>query len=50
MSELLARAELAVDVPDAAVRLLGCTVESDTPDGPVTCRWSHAACHARCRG
>jgi DNA-3-methyladenine glycosylase len=38
MSELLDRAELAVDVPDAAVRLLGCTVESDTPDGPVAVR------------
>jgi DNA-3-methyladenine glycosylase len=37
-SELLDRAELAVDVADAAVRLLGCTVESDTPDGPVAVR------------
>jgi DNA-3-methyladenine glycosylase len=38
VSQLLNRAELAVDVPDAAVRLLGCTVESDTPDGPVAVR------------
>jgi DNA-3-methyladenine glycosylase len=38
VSGLLDRAELAVDVPDAAVRLLGCTVESDTPDGPVAVR------------
>lgn len=35
---LLDRSELAVDVVDAAVRLLGCTVESDTPDGPVAVR------------
>ena len=32
------REELAVDVPDAAVRLLGCTVEADTPDGTVAVR------------
>src|SRR6185312_13762356 len=35
---LLARAELAVDVPHAAVRLLGCTVEADTPEGTVAVR------------
>jgi DNA-3-methyladenine glycosylase len=35
---LLDRSALAVDVVDAAVRLLGCTVESDTPDGPVAVR------------
>ena len=35
---LLPREELAVDVPDAAVRLLGCTVVSDTPEGPVAVR------------
>jgi DNA-3-methyladenine glycosylase len=34
----LARAELAVDVPTAAVRLLGCTVEADTPEGTVAVR------------
>ena len=34
----LPRAELAVDVLDAAVRLLGCTVEADTPDGTVAAR------------
>ncbi len=34
----LARTELAVDVVDAAVRLLGCTVEADTPDGTVAAR------------
>jgi DNA-3-methyladenine glycosylase len=38
VSGLLDRAEVAVDAPDAAVRLLGCTVESDTPDGPVAVR------------
>jgi DNA-3-methyladenine glycosylase len=38
VSSLLDRDELAVDVVDAAVRLLGCTVESDTPDGPVAVR------------
>jgi DNA-3-methyladenine glycosylase len=32
------RAELAVDVPHAAVRLLGCTVEADTPEGTVAVR------------
>ena len=32
------RGELAVDVPHAAVRLLGCTVESDTPEGTVAVR------------
>jgi DNA-3-methyladenine glycosylase len=35
---LLARSELAVDVPVAAVRLLGCTLAADTPDGPVAVR------------
>jgi DNA-3-methyladenine glycosylase len=34
----LPRAELAVDVLDAAVRLLGCTLEADTPDGTVAAR------------
>jgi DNA-3-methyladenine glycosylase len=38
VSELLDRAELAVDVPAAAVRLLGCTLAADTPDGPVAVR------------
>jgi DNA-3-methyladenine glycosylase len=38
MTDLLDRAELAVDVLDAAVRLLGCTVAADTPDGPVAVR------------
>ena len=36
--ELLPRAALAGDVLDAAVRLLGCTVEADTPDGTVAVR------------
>ena len=35
---LLGREELAVDVAAAAVRLLGCTVEADTPDGTVAVR------------
>jgi DNA-3-methyladenine glycosylase len=35
---LLNREELATDVPTAAVRLLGCTVEADTPDGTVAVR------------
>jgi DNA-3-methyladenine glycosylase len=35
---LIGRGELAVDVVDAAVRLLGCTVEADTPDGAVAVR------------
>jgi DNA-3-methyladenine glycosylase len=35
---LIVREELAVDVADAAVRLLGCTVEADTPDGTVAVR------------
>lgn len=35
---LLGREELAVDVEDAAVRLLGCVVESVTPEGPVAVR------------
>jgi DNA-3-methyladenine glycosylase len=35
---LLGREELAGDVLPAAVRLLGCTVESDTPDGTVAVR------------
>jgi DNA-3-methyladenine glycosylase len=34
----IARTELAVDVLDAAVRLLGCTVEADTPEGTVAVR------------
>lgn len=36
--QLLDRTELAGDVLAAAVRLLGCTVEADTPDGPVAAR------------
>jgi DNA-3-methyladenine glycosylase len=35
---LLDRGELAADVLPAAVRLLGCTVEADTPEGPVAVR------------
>ncbi|MDT7709042.1 MAG: DNA-3-methyladenine glycosylase [Pseudonocardiales bacterium] len=35
---LLDRGELVTDVLPAAVRLLGCTVESDTPDGTVAVR------------
>ena len=35
---LLDREELAVDVTPAAGRLLGCTVEADTPDGTVAVR------------
>lgn len=35
---LLDRGELVADVLLAAVRLLGCTVESDTPDGTVAVR------------
>ncbi|GAA5140172.1 DNA-3-methyladenine glycosylase [Pseudonocardia adelaidensis] len=38
MTQLLPREELAVDVVEAAVRLLGCTVVSDTPEGPVAVR------------
>jgi DNA-3-methyladenine glycosylase len=34
----LARTELAVDVLEAAHRLLGCTLEADTPDGVVAVR------------
>lgn len=34
----LDRAELAADVVEAAVRLLGCTVEADTADGTVAVR------------
>jgi DNA-3-methyladenine glycosylase len=34
----LPRSELAVDVLDAAVRLLGCTLEADTPEGTVAVR------------
>lgn len=34
----LDRAELAVDVVASAVRLLGCTIEADTPDGTVAVR------------
>jgi DNA-3-methyladenine glycosylase len=36
--QLLDREELAVDVPAAAVRLLGCTLAADTPHGPVAVR------------
>jgi DNA-3-methyladenine glycosylase len=35
---VLDRGELAQDVLLAAVRLLGCTLEADTPDGPVAVR------------
>ena len=35
---LLDRAELADDVLHAAVRLLGCTLEADTPEGTVAVR------------
>jgi DNA-3-methyladenine glycosylase len=35
---LLRREELAADVLLAAVRLLGCTLEADTPQGPVAVR------------
>jgi len=35
---LLGRDELAIDVVAAAVRLLGCTVEADTPEGSVAVR------------
>ncbi|MFC4949547.1 DNA-3-methyladenine glycosylase [Pseudonocardia sp. GCM10023141] len=35
---MLDRAELVDDVLRAAVRLLGCTLEADTPDGPVAVR------------
>jgi DNA-3-methyladenine glycosylase len=35
---LIDRAELATDVLHAAIRLLGCTVEADTPEGPVAVR------------
>ena len=35
---LIDRDALAVDVRDAAVRLLGCTVEADTPDGTIAVR------------
>ena len=35
---MLPRAELAVDVVDAAHRLLGCTLVADTDDGPVAVR------------
>ena len=38
------REALAVDVPDAAVRLLGCTAEADTPDGTVAVRLSEPMC------
>ncbi|GAA0946128.1 DNA-3-methyladenine glycosylase [Pseudonocardia zijingensis] len=38
MGDLLPREELAVDVLEAAGRLLGCTVVSDTPEGPVAVR------------
>lgn len=35
---VLDREELSTDVVAAAVRLLGCIVEADTPDGPVAVR------------
>ncbi|WP_300013477.1 DNA-3-methyladenine glycosylase [Pseudonocardia sp.] len=38
MRALLPREELAADVAVAAVRLLGCTVEADTPGGTVAVR------------
>jgi DNA-3-methyladenine glycosylase len=38
VTDLLERAELVADVLPAAARLLGCTVESDTPDGTVAVR------------
>ena len=38
MTRLIDRDALTVDVPAAAVRLLGCTVEADTPDGTVAVR------------
>jgi DNA-3-methyladenine glycosylase len=38
LRRLLGRDELAVDVLDASYRLLGCTLESDTEDGPVSVR------------
>ena len=38
MTDLLSREELAVDVVEAAVRLLGCTVVADTPEGEVAVR------------
>jgi DNA-3-methyladenine glycosylase len=38
VSDLLDREELAADVLPAARRLLGCTVEADTPDGTVAVR------------
>lgn len=34
----IGRDELAVDILDAAVRLLGCSVEADTPEGTVAVR------------
>jgi DNA-3-methyladenine glycosylase len=38
LTDLLRRDELAVDVVDASYRLLGCTLEADTADGPVAVR------------
>lgn len=38
MTDLLDREELAADVLPAARRLLGCTIEADTPDGVVAVR------------
>jgi DNA-3-methyladenine glycosylase len=38
IGEPLARSDLAVDVLVAAQRLLGCTIEADTPDGTVAVR------------
>jgi DNA-3-methyladenine glycosylase len=35
---MIAREELATDVVPAALRLLGCTVEADTPDGTIAVR------------
>ena len=38
MSDLLTRDELAIDPVDAAKRLLGCLLESETPEGVVQVR------------
>ncbi len=35
---MLGRGELAGDLLHAAIRLLGCTVQADTPEGPVAVR------------
>ena len=53
---LLDRAELAEDVLRAAVRLLGCTLSADTPEGTVSVRlvavsgYSSPQDHADARG